>query len=585
MTKFTNFKIAFFIAFATMVSACNTGKQKANGDSSQTAYIFDDTDKEVFSDLAKKRNEKIKAMFAAGQNVLECGDPMDESQKIAQKVALQNSDFLRFTRSPQGEKLFCEIFNILPARESDLGGIQYSSPLQSIHRVEMYNYAMNYTSLAIVDSKTQTVLKVAHFDQTQPEIPQHLKALAIDIAVSSPKVAEALGVSPSEKDALMSGTKTALNNTRCERSRHLCVAPTFLKDGKALWTIVDLTDTRIVGMRWTQTGENDVVSPITERSLQDQSITECFCDTETSVEKNGWKMSYILTSSDGLRISGVSFKGNSVIESAKLVDWHVNYSNTEGFGYSDAVGCPYFSQAAVIAYSPPKVVDLVDNGKKVGWVLEQEFRSEQWPVPCNYNYVQRYEFYDDGRFRVAGASLGRGCGIDGTYRPVFRIDFSNQDYSFNQWKNNTWNVWEKEQWNLQDEVTKYTPEGYLYKLDSGKGGYYMIPGNGQFGDGGRGDNSYTYVTLKTERRDEGDSDLVTIGPCCNTDYRQGPEKFIEPNPEPIKKNKLVVWYVAQLKNDNRKGQEYCWAESYMKDGKIETKTYPCFFGPMFVPYK
>jgi hypothetical protein len=383
----------------------------------------------------------------------------------------------------------------------------------------------------------------------------------------------------------MSGTKTALNNTRCERSRHLCVAPTFLKDGKALWTIVDLTDTRIVGMRWTQTGENDIAAPITERSLQDQSITECFCDTETSVEKNGWKMNYILTSSDGLRIADVSYKGNSVIESAKLVDWHVNYSNTEGFGYSDAVGCPYFSQAAVIAYSPPKVVDLVDNGKKVGWVLEQEFRSEQWPVPCNYNYVQRYEFYDDGRFRVAGASLGRGCGIDGTYRPVFRIDFSNQDYSFNQWKNNSWNTWEKEQWNLQDELTKYTPEGYLYKLDSDKGGYYMIPGNGQFGDGGRGDNSYTYVTLKTEGKDEGDSDLVTIGPCCNTDYRQGPEKFIEPNPEPIKKNKLVVWYVAQLKNDNRKGQEYCWAESYMKEGKIETKTYPCFFGPMFVPYK
>lgn len=582
ITIFTR-KIIFSSIIIFSIFTLNSCKSESR--KGETAHIFEDENFEINSPLAKARKEKISQLFKDGKNILECGDPIDNHQTVAQRVALENTDFTHLSRTPNGEKLLSEVFNVLPARESDLSGLTVSSPLQSIYRVEMYNYVSNTTSLAIVDSKTEKVLRVAHFDQTQPEIPQHLKALAIDIATNSPEVAKALGVTPETKDAYMAGTKTALNNTKCERSRHLCVAPTFLKDGKALWTIVDLTDCRIVGMRWTQTGENNTADPITERSLQDQSVTECFCDTETNIEKNDWKLNYIITSSDGLRISDVSYKGQKVMQSAKLVDWHVSYSNSEGFGYSDAVGCPYFSQAAVIAYTPPKILDLEESGKKVGWVLEQAFRSEQWPIPCNYNYVQRYEFYNDGRVRVTGASLGRGCGVDGTYRPVFRIDFSNQDYTFNEWTGTSWNPWEKEQWKLQNELTKYTNEGYQYKLEGSQGGYYMIPGNGQFNDGGRGDNAYTYVTLKTEGKDEGDSDLVTIGPCCNSDYKQGPEKFIEPNPEAIKNQKLVVWYVAQLKNDNRKGQEYCWAESSIVNGTVVTKSYPCFFGPMFVPYK
>lgn len=54
------------------------------------------------------------------------------------------------------------------------------------------------------------------------------------------------------------------------------------------------------------------------------------------------------------------------------------------------------------------------------------------------------------------------------------------------------------------------------------------PSYGQFVDGGKGDFAYTYVTKYHEDVDEGDGDLPTIGPCCNTDYRQGPEKFQDP---------------------------------------------------------
>jgi hypothetical protein len=84
-------------------------------------------------------------------------------------------------------------------------------------------------------------------------------------------------------------------------------------------------------------------------------------------------------------------------------------------------------------------------------------------------------------------------------------------------------------------------------------------------------------------KDEGENDLVTIGPCCNTDYQQGPEKFI--NDEAIENTNLVMWYVCQMKNDNTPGKEYCWAESYLDHGVYKTRVYPCLAGPLFVPMK
>ncbi|MBL7727615.1 MAG: hypothetical protein JNM68_08020, partial [Dinghuibacter sp.] len=472
-------------------------------------------------------------------------------------------------------------------RESDFAGRKYDWKGGNCFRVEMYNYALNLSSVAVTDVAKQTVVWVNHYPQSQPDLPPHLKKLAIDIAVASPEVAEALGYKPGSNEALMAATKTSLNRTRCERSRHLCVAPTFLKDGKALWTIVDLTDHRVAGIRWTGTGTTGP-SVITERRLQNDKMTACFCEVETPVEKDGWKLNYMLTASDGLRISDVRFNNQPVLQSAKLVDWHVSYSNTDGFGYSDAVGCPEFSHAAVIANEPPAVRTLKnDAGAVLGFVLEQSFASEGWPGPCNYNYKQRYEFYTDGRFRITCASLGRGCGNNGTYRPVYRIVPAAEKAVFSEWNNNNWQNWATEKWQLQGAQTTYTPEGYQYKLETGNGnGYYMEPGKGQFGDGGRGDDAYVYVTRWHADKEEGDADLVTIGPCCNTDYRQGPEKFIEPAPEQLANAKLVIWYVPQMKNDNAKGREYCWAESFVTHtGTKEAKVYPCYAGPMFIPIK
>jgi hypothetical protein len=116
--------------------------------------------------------------------------------------------------------------------------------------------------------------------------------------------------------------------------------------------------------------------------LQDDVITGLYCEKTTALDRGDWRMNFILTSSDGLRISDVQYKNVPVLENAKLVDWHVSYSATEAFGYSDAIGCPVFSQAAVVAFQGPEVKDLIENGQPTGFVLEQKFWGEQWPQPC-----------------------------------------------------------------------------------------------------------------------------------------------------------------------------------------------------------
>jgi hypothetical protein len=581
-------RIVSFTAFisAVIIHGCNGGTVPpvaSNADGARhaaEAVISSDTAQLDFP-LLKERLAAIRVILSTPLPVLQLATP-DSSLQKAQAIALADTAFKKNLFDKKlNQPFFNEIFSVYKARPQE---IPKGNNPASVYRVEMYNYALNLTTVALVNTALQKTISVNTYPQTQPDLNPALTELATQIAVNSPDVIKALGYKPGEKDALMAATKTSLNHTKCERSLHFCVAPTFVKNDKALWAIVDLTDLRLVGIRWTNVGTTGPAERISERKLQFEKIMECNCKAQKALERDGWKMNYVLTSSDGLRISEVYFKNKLIINNAKLVDWHVNYSNTDGFGYSDAVGCPEFSQAAVVAVSEPRVSQLLQDGKAAGFVLEQEYKSEQWPRPCNYSYVQRYEFYTDGRFRVAAASLGRGCSNDGTYRPVTRICFAGSQNNFSEWMPAGWQPWVKEQWQLQNPQTNYTPEGYQYKITDATGtGFYMEPGNGQFKDGGRGDNAYVYVTKLNVAKDEGETDLVTIGPCCNTDYRQGPEKFIEPVPENIQNSQLVVWYVARLKNDNTAGKEYCWAESYLQNGVYKTKTYPCFSGPMFVP--
>ena len=141
---------------------------------------------------------------------------------------------------------------------------------------------------------------------------------------------------------------------------------------------------------------------------------------------------------------------------------------------------------------------------------------------------------------------------------------------------------QSEGWQLQTDGAM-NPDGYQYRVLAGNGsGFYIEPGTGQFGDGGRGDNAYTYVTQYHGDQDEGESDMITIGPCCNEGYQQGPDRFV--NGEPIESAQLVLWYVPQMENDDTPGQEYCWARSAIQNGVYVAAEYPCYAGPLFVPF-
>jgi hypothetical protein len=228
---------------------------------------------------------------------------------------------------------------------------------------------------------------------------------------------------------------------------------------------------------------------------------------------------------------------------------------------------------------------MVADGQTAGFALTQDFRSELWPLPCNYRYVQRYEFYDDGRFRVGGANLGRGCGNQGTYRPVLRLDVTagsdgSQD-RVDTWDGAAWQPWPAEGWRLQTADTPYTPEGFQLRVRGEDGpALAMAPNRGQFGDGSQGDDAYVYLTRAAAA--EGEGDLLTLGACCNSDEAQGPEQFTQPS-EPVDPGDVVLWYVPQLKNSDAPGAQYCWVETEIVNGKAEPKLYPCAYGPMFVP--
>ena len=510
-------------------------------------------------------------------------------QRQAQQIAIADQRFVQYVKHPQtGQPLRNEIMTIRKLLAADLDA-NIKMPMhcknKPCYRVEMYNFFFNMSVVAFVTLDKGQVFAITRYADAQPDLNQNMHALAIAIAKHSPLVKEQLKLYGSVEPT-MSQIKTSLKHSRCERSHHLCVAPTFVINDRALWAIVDLTVGELVGIRWTELGRSGAPIEVTERQLENEFVFTEFCEKSQYFKQGNWSFQYQITASDGMEITNVRYKDKRVLNSAKLLDWHVSYSTREGFGYSDAIGCPLFSSAVVIAYQGPKVANIKEQGKKTGFSFVQDFRQPPWPTPCNYRYEQRFEFYEDGRFRVAAADYGRGCGSDGTYRPIFRIDLEVADggiENFAQWDGKSWQPWQVEQWQLQRADTIYNNKGYLFRMINAKQqGFYIEPNRGQFGDGSKGDFAYTYITANHPDIDEGKTDVMTLGKCCNTDFQQGPEQFMNP-PEKLHNKNLVLWYVPQIKNDGRPGKEYCWADTRVENGIKNIKVWPCFAGPMFHP--
>lgn len=510
----------------------------------------------------------------------------DTQAQQAQQLAVNHPELQKILHDPKsGAALRNEVMSVRPALPADFNGNAGPCSQAHCYRVEIYSHFDNSAILVFVDLTKQVVLGVSRQQYAQPDLPQRLIDLAKAIADASPEVKAVLAEQAGTIKASKAEFKTALKDSRCERSHHLCVAPTYVFEQDALWAIVDLTEGKLVGTRWTDLGSSGSTAVVTERSLENEATFHQYCEQVNQLNQGAWSMDYVITGSDGLQLSNVRYQGQPVLKNVKLLDWHVSYSSREGFGYSDAIGCPMFSSAVVIAYDGPKIEPIMQNGESIGFAVVQDFRQAPWPTPCNYRYVQRLEFYQDGRFRVAQADFGRGCGTDGTYRPVVRIDLDLAQDGMDEvaeWKDKAWLPIQTEQWRLQDQVELST-EGYQYRFTSKEGkGYYLEPGRGQFKDGGRGDHAFSYVSVR--KPEEGEQDTVSLGSCCNSDYRQGPEQFIEPA-ESLQDKDLVLWYVPQIKNDGNPGNEYCWADTQVKHGIQAIEVWPCWSGPMFIPIK
>ena len=531
---------------------------------------------------------RVSAALASDQTILTLENGLDDKQQKAQKLAVADAQFQAFARDPEtNQPVRSEIMIVRPALPADLTDATAAACGKGdCYRVEMFNYNANATTVALVDIAKGDMVDVTFNPDVQPELPGYLADLAAQIAINSPEVAEALGFKPGAGLAGMPGVKTALNDSQCERSHHLCVGPTFLlhDQGRALWAIVDLTEGRLVGIRWTDTGQGDA-EPVTEQSLQDAVVMANFCEKVLPLARDGWDLGYSLTSSDGLEIKDVQFQGRPVLNSAKLVDWHVSYSGKDGFGYSDATGCPLFSTASVVAFNGP--VPSRTSCRMVRWSVSP------W---C----------------RISAASCGR-CRATTATCSATSFTTTAASVSVRQPGPGLW-----QQRHLSsggaDGVSGARGRGGPTTIAEWNGDAVDALGEGRLGAGppapptrrkatssaspgddgratcgaqprsirrrSRGDNAFVYVTLA--KPEEGDADMITIGPCCNTDYQQGPEKFMEP-PEPITASDLVMWYVPQLKNDDTPGQEYCWVNTKVVDGVLVNEIHPCAFGVLFVP--
>jgi len=558
----------------------------------------------------------IQKLFKEGKYILPLdSSELDDNGKIAQKVALSNKKFTKSSKSLNGKPLHSDIMRVQPVISSMLSDkTKQKCQNSKCYFVEKYNFALNKTTRAIVDVKKREVLEVSEYPNMQPDISNRLTKIAKAIALNSSKIKKEWGRTPAPSELSMANVRTSLKESPCEDKNHLCVAPTFADHQKqmALWAIVDLTKLKLVAAKWAGLGKTTTPACIDERSLQNRYIMENFCQKDNNLTRDGWSFIYHLTGSDGLEIRDLKYKGKIVAKSLKIVDWHVAYkgygadkldtstptiiegrqveyvkgeNNEYTFGYNDAMGCPMFSTSVVLAFNGPQINPLIKEGKKVGFFIVQDFRNPKWPMACNYRYQNRFEFYKDGSFRVVAINLGRGCSNDAIYRPVMRLDIDSSSgmQQFANYQNNSWNIWNKEGIYKSTSTEALYKGKYLYKISDAKDikeGYYIEPNRGQFNDNSRGDHEKVFITKF--KPNEGDQDLLTLGSCCKL-QEDGVEQYV--NGEDITNSNIVLWYVPKIKNDDRVGEEYCWADSGIdENGNPKAKVWPCIVGPKFVPF-
>ncbi|MCA9951691.1 MAG: hypothetical protein KDE48_18700 [Anaerolineales bacterium] len=502
--------------------------------------------------------------------LIQTEQPMSDAQRQAQDLALLDARVEEYTAGDRAE-----VFSVFPVSVKAFPAEFPQCADGSCYQVDIYNFDQNAAVIAMVHAKSGTVIDVFNIEGAHPQVNKRLYSLAQQIIHEDADVEAALGFQPElEQIRLMESNRL---DTTCD-GRNLCATAVFFVDNGTVWVMVNFNTEEIEKIWWTDRNlEPDYNDYSNHREPED-------CGTTDSVNKDGWTLDYLTTPNDALNVTNVKFGGKDVVTSMKLLEWHAHYPGN--WGYVDYTGCGGGSGGfPIYPYGDTQVNDMYDDTTYIGFEVVQDFRMSNWGNSCNYRYEQHFQFFTDGRWRVATAAFGQGCGNDttqeATYRPVIRIDIAADgaaDDSIAVWNGTSWDDQTTEAWWLQSGP--YTTEGYRYRvLDQGGDGYYVEPGQGQFGDGGTGDNAYLYATLY--KTSEGAIDMSSIGNCCTGNYQQGPEGYI--NSENISSKDIVLWYVPQSEtittwqvNQGQADAQYCWTDN-------TNNTWPCVSGPMFVP--
>lgn len=439
-------------------------------------------------------------------------------------------------------------------------------------QVNIYNYDDNATITTLVNVDSRQVLDVLYQPDTQVGVNSRLAQRAIEIIYADQQISQLLGRAISVEEIMP--MDASMNDTTCG-STHQCAGATFFaaNNHDILWVMVDMTDEKIVGYHWTNSDPNssEEAAPY---------VTPDGCPPAGNVNRDGWTLNYETTGSDALRVYDAYYNGQLVLKSVKLVEWHADYGSS---GYRDSTGCGGGGGFPIYPYGNTVVSDLMAGPDVVGFEVVQDFRMGSWGSSCNYRYEQHVQFYTDGRFRVSSLAYGKGCGTNSMYRPVVRIDVAvdgDSNDQFSLWNGTTWVDQNTEFYRTPyagaNGPHSYDSEGAIARVGDTvtNQGYYIVPDEGQFGTNSRGDDPFLYVTQ--HKPAEGDTDLAQpIGQCCLDDHQQGPDLYV--NAEPIDDRNLVIWYVPQMLTDVTPGNYYCWTVT-------TSEYYPCWGGPMFVPY-
>jgi hypothetical protein len=533
--------------------------------------------------LQKERIKQFnKAMTQEISILLIPAEQLTPAQAKAQTLILSVPDFIKFSRHFEtGEKLRCEIMSIGALTSKEYKKYNLNAICDSCMYIDLYNYFYNQTMRAIIDIEKPSIILIDQTGAGQPYLRSFHQDLAEEIVLSHPVLRKDLGL---ENQFFPTNWKKTFQISKAERSMHLSVVLNIWKDNRIFRALVDLTDLKLVGTQWVDSEDIIGIDPLTERSLENDFVMQNFCRQEKKLTRGPWSFQWKLTGSDGIELLSATYKGKPIITTAKLMDWHVSYESGEKIGYTDAMGCPMYSTAAVVAFQGPRIEPILRSGQEIGFRFIQDFKSPVWPYACNYYYQNIFEFYEDGRFRIAGANLGLGCGGNAWYKPVLRIELfdGKKETQIEKWEAEQWRNIDMETWTLQDASTTYNETGYQFRFKQGDMGYYLLPNKGQFEDNSRGDNAYTYFSKW--HANEGVEDTPTMGNCCTNDEKLGPELFISPA-EKLTGHPVVIWYVPQMRNDNRPGHEYCWAATEVIEGLPHYRTWPGIVGPMFIPMK